>query len=196
MRFVSLALLGAALSLRAADVPAEHAHGTSGAPAGLKQELIAGLTEKDFLQLGEKPKTAKLVIVATWSDENYGMNFNGYAKGGAVYTIPKGWNVEVTFINPGPVPHSLIVIERSGVKKIQMAEPYFKGAAVPKHVQGMSYDQANFAFVADEAGDFAFACGFPTHAMNGHWIALDVSDDAKEPTLQLGNRPPLKAARR
>ena len=57
------------------------------------------------------------------------MNFNGWSKGGALYTIPKGWTVEVTFINPGPVPRSLIVIEKAAVKK------------------------------ADEAGEYAIACG-------------------------------------
>ncbi len=155
--------------------------------------MIAGLTEKDFLKKGTKDKTVKILIVATWSDDNYGMNFNGWSKGGAVYTLPKGWTAEVTFINPGPVPHSLIVIEKAAVKKIQMPEPYFDGAVVPKHLQGMSYEKATFTFTASESGDFAFACGFPTHAINGHWISLEISDDAKEPTLQLGNNPVMKA---
>ena len=110
--------------------PAEgHEHAAS-PTSGLKKELIEGLTEKDFLKLADKEKTVKVLIVATWSDDNYGMNFNGYAKGSATYTIPKDWTVEVTYINPGPVPHSLIVIEKESVKKIQMPEPYFKGAAV------------------------------------------------------------------
>lgn len=198
-RCLLVLFLGSTLSAvgpaRGADAPAHHASGDAGATAGLKRELIAGVTEKDFLKLGAKPKTAQVLIVATWTDDNYGMNFNGHSKGGAVYTIPKGWTVEVTFINPGPVPHSLVVIERSAVKKIQVAEPYFKGGAVPKHVQGMSYDKATFTFVADEAGDFAFACGFPTHAMNGHWIALDVSEEAPEPTLKLGEKAAMKAER-
>ena len=204
MKFASLVFLSAALVLSAqektksADSAAPHGadHGDSAAPnSGLKRELTAGLTEKDFLKLGDKPKTAKIVIVATWSDENYGMNFNGYAKGAARYTIPKGWTVEVTFINPGPVPHSLIVIDKDDVRKLQMPEPYFKGAAVPKHLQGMSFDRASFSFVADEAGEFAFACGFPAHSANGHWIRLDVSADAKVPTLKLGELPVIELKR-
>jgi hypothetical protein len=176
----------------AAEPPAMD-HSAHAAQSGLKQELIAGLTEQDFLKLGDKPKTVKVLIVATWSTDNYGMNFNGYAKGGARYTIPKGWTVEVTFINPGPVPHSLIVIDRDDVRKLQMPEPYFKGAAVPKHLQGLSFDRATFAFTAGEAGEFAFACGFPAHAANGHWISLDISADAKAPTLKLGDQPEMEA---
>ena len=204
MKITCLLVLFAVLSLRAADTAksgapaAGHQHAAAadaGANPGLKRELIAGVTEKDFLKLGDKPKSVKIVVVATWTDDNYGMNFNGFSRGAAIYTIPTGWTVDVTYINPGPVPHSLIVIERAAVKKIQMQEPYFKGAAVPKHIQGMSYDQATFTFVADEAGDFAFACGFPTHAINGHWIALDISGEAKEPTLKLGDKPVMKATK-
>lgn len=202
MKFASLALLSSVLVLNAQEKPkpaeaaAPHAadHGGDAAPnSGLKKELIAGLTEKDFLRLGDQPKTVKVLIVATWSGDNYGMNFNGYAKGAARYTIPKGWTVEVTFINPGPVPHSLIVIDRDDVRRLQMPAPYFKGAAVPKHLQGMSFERANFSFVADEAGEFAFACGFPAHSANGHWIGLDVSTDAKVPTLKCGELPAVEA---
>ena len=203
MKFTCLLFIFAVLGLRAADTAksapaAGHQHAAApdaGANPGLKKEMIAGVTEKDFLKLGDKPKSVKLVVVATWTDDNYGMNFNGFSRGAAVYTIPTGWTVEVTYINPGPVPHSLIVIERAAVKKIQVQEPYFKDAAVPKHIQGMSYDKATFTFVADEAGDFAFACGFPTHAINGHWIALEVSGEAKEPTLKLGDKPVMKATK-
>ncbi|HRE79532.1 MAG TPA: sulfocyanin-like copper-binding protein [Opitutaceae bacterium] len=196
--FVTILFTASVLVLGAADSTppsAHHAHAASsdGPTSGLKKEMIAGLTEKDFLKKGTKDKTVKILIVATWSDDNYGMNFNGWSKGGAVYTLPKGWTAEVTFINPGPVPHSLIVIEKAAVKKIQMPEPYFDGAVVPKHLQGMSYEKATFTFTASESGDFAFACGFPTHAINGHWISLEISDDAKEPTLQLGNNPVMKA---
>lgn len=207
MKRISLLLLHAVTSLSAREPakpaapakPAEghgHAEHEAASPtSGLKKELIEGLTEKDFLKLGEKEKTVKVLIVATWSDDNYGMNFNGYSKGGAVYTIPKDWTVEVTYINPGPVPHSLIVIEKESVKKIQMAEPYFKGAAVPKHIQGISYGKSTFTFAADEAGEYAFACGFPAHALAGHWIGLEISAEAKVPTLKLGDKAAVEAVK-
>jgi hypothetical protein len=167
---------------------AEHEHHADAATAsaGRKMELIEGLTSADFLRLGAKPNTVELVVIAVYNDENYGMNFNGYAKGTALYTIPKGWQVDVTFINPSPVPHSLVVIEKDDLKKLQVPEPYFKGAAVKEHLKGMAYEKGQFSFTADEAGDYALACGFPAHAMNGHWIALEVSDEAKAPTLKLG----------
>lgn len=192
-RIAFLAIFSAACFTSNAQTPAEHAAHAAAAMSGIKKEMIEGVTSADFLKLGDKPNTVKVTLVATFTPENYGMNFNGYAKGAAVYTIPKDWTVEVTFINPGPVPHSAIVIDRDDTKKLQVAEPYFPGAAVPKHVQGMSFGKAQFSFVADEAGKFAFACGFPAHALSGHWVALDISADAKAPTLKLGDQPAKEA---
>ncbi len=196
-RLSLLALLLAVPSLPAQQPapPPGHDHAAHGGEIpGLKKELIAGITEADFLRLGDKPKTAKVTLVATFTAENYGMNFNGWSHGKAVYTIPKDWTVEVTFINPSPIPHSAIVVDRDMVRKLQMGEPYFKGGSVPNPAVGLSMTKAQFSFVADEAGEFAFTCGFPAHAMNGHWLALNVSETAKVPTLQLGEGAPVKEA--
>ena len=163
------------------------------AGSGLKKELFAGITEADFLKLGDQPKTAKIIMVAAYTDANYGMNFNGYSHGKATYTIPVGWTVEVTFINPSPVPHSALVVEREMTRKPQMGEPSFKGASVPNPVVGMSLSKASFTFTASEAGDYALACGFPTHASAGHWLALDVSASATAPSLKLGDGPAKEA---
>lgn len=156
---------------------------------GLKTEMFAGITEADLLKLDTQPKTVKVVLVATFNAANYGMNFNGYSHGKAVLTVPKDWKVNVTFINPSPIPHSAIVIEKDDTKKLQSPEPYFKGGATPKHLIGMSAAKADFSFVADEAGEYALACGFPAHAMAGHWVALNISAEAKAPTLQFGDQP-------
>ena len=38
-------------------------------------------------KLGDKPKSVKIILIATFTEENYGMNFNGYAKGSAVFAV-------------------------------------------------------------------------------------------------------------
>ncbi|MBK8093403.1 MAG: hypothetical protein IPK32_15840 [Verrucomicrobiaceae bacterium] len=180
------------LSLQAqqpAAAPAGHEHTAMEIP-GLKKELFAGITEADFLKLGEKPRSVKITLVATYTAANYGMNFNGYAHGKLVYTIPKDWAVDVTFINPSPIPHSLLVVEKDMLKKPQMGAPYFDGAGVPKPEQGMAFAKADFSFTPDEAGEYALACGFPAHAANGHWVSLIISEDAKAPTIQIGDAAP------
>ncbi|MBE7498057.1 MAG: hypothetical protein HS117_24215 [Verrucomicrobiaceae bacterium] len=188
LRTPLLLLSALAFTFSQAQQPAGHEHGGVEIP-GLKKELFAGITEADFMKPGAEPKTVKLTLVATFTAANYGMNFNGYAHGKAVFTVPTGWKVDVTFINPSPIPHSLLVVEKDMLRKPQMGAPYFDGAGVPKPEQGMAFAKADFSFTAEEAGDYALACGFPAHAANGHWLALVISDEAKVPTIQLGDAP-------
>jgi plastocyanin len=156
---------------------------------GLKKELFAGITAEDLLRPGTEPGSVKVTLVATFNAANYGMNFNGYSHGKAVLTIPVGTKVNVTFINPSPVPHSAIVIDKADTKKLQIPEPWFEGGASPKHLTGQTMGKSEFSFAADEAGEYALACGFPSHAVAGHWVALNVSADAKVPTIQFGDQP-------
>lgn len=165
----------------------QSAHGGHGAVPGLKTELFKGITEADSMKLGTAPKSVKVVLVATFTADNHGMNFNGYSHGNATWFIPKGWTVEVEFINPSPVPHSAIVVERPDIKKLQVPEPWFEGAAVEKHLQGIALSKATFTFTPDEEGEFAFACGFPAHALAGHWVALEITGEDALPKLQLGD---------
>ena len=138
-----------------------------------------------FISMGKEDKHVCVTVVATYDTSNYGMNFNGASKGSATYTIPTGWTVNVHFYNNSPVPHSLVVIEEERVKKIQVGEPYFDGASSPEPTKGMSEGTVNFSFVPDEAGDYAFACGFPIHSANGHWIKLTVSDEVEKPVYEV-----------
>jgi Sulfocyanin (SoxE) domain len=176
--------------------PAGHDAHAAGEIPGLKKELFTGITEADFLKLSDKPKTAKITLVAVFNAANYGMNFNGFSHGKAIYTIPTGWTVEVTFINPSPIPHSALVVEKDTLKKLQLGAPYFDGGGVEKPEVGVAFKKVDFAFLADEPGEYALACGFPAHAISGHWLALNVSDEAKVPTLQLGADAPAKEAKK
>jgi hypothetical protein len=184
---LALAARVAAQNPSAGHDPAAHA----ASPAG--KGLAAGITEADFLKLGDQPKTVKVTLVSAFNDVNGGMNFDGYSHGKATFTIPVGWKVDVTFINPSPVPHSAIIVERDTVKKLQMGDPAFPGGTTPNAVIGLSTTKAAFSFTASDAGDYAFACGFPSHALAGHWLAVKVSADAKAPTLKLGDAPEREA---
>ena len=193
-RIIALACaLALNLMLQAADAPTAptgHDHGTpSGDPKAAEPQ------ESMFLSVDPNtPKTARFVVVSAYNPVNYGMNFNGFAKGGARYTIPQGWTVSVSFTNNSPVPHSAIVVDKPIVKKLQMGEPAFKGASTPYPVRGTTgKGGVAFQFVADEAGEFAIACGFPSHSANGHWIAFDISPTATAPSLQFGTKAPYVA---
>jgi plastocyanin len=173
----SIILLGSlALSYAHAEEPAkaEAGHCHTVTPSGEVKNPV-------FITTDEAKKEAQLTIVATLTEHNYGMNFNGFAKGEAGYEIPAGWKVKVKFCNNSPVPHSLIVVEVADAKsKINLGEePFFQGASTPSPLKGTTNKEENFEFTVDEAGAYAFACGFPTHSANGHWIRLDVKKDLK-----------------
>ena len=55
----------------AADKAGHGAH--SGAMMGLKKELIEGITEADFLKLGEAPKTVDITLVTTAGRDDLAM---------------------------------------------------------------------------------------------------------------------------
>lgn len=148
--------------------------------------------EVSFISLGDQAKTVKVLIIATFNDANHGMNFNGHFKGGAVYTIPTGWTVEVEFKNASPVPHSVVVVEEDMARKVQVGDPYWEGASSPDPTVAIA-KEAKFSFVVDEAGDYAVVCGFPTHCLAGHWLGLEVSDDAKMPTYTIEGQDPVVA---
>ncbi len=152
------------------------------------------LKPEDCIKLDSSaPRTVLLNVMAAYGDVNYGMNFNGFAKGNARYVIPKDWTVKITFLNRSPVPHSAIVVERPTLKKLQMGDPYFKGASTPNPVQGTTGPAVTFQFVPNEAGDFALACGFPSHALGGHWIEFEVSETATAPSWTAGKAEPYTA---
>lgn len=177
------------LSLQAEEPkgpPPGHDH----AAHGSAQDNAAPPKPENFI-VWEAEKTAHLTIVAAYNGANYGMNFNGFAKGGATCTIPEGWTVKVTFRNTSPVPHSAIVVEEGMVKKLQVGDPYFEGASTPNPLVGTTNKEETFTFTASETGDFAIACGFPTHAINGHWIKLIIDATAKAPSLQFGEDAPF-----
>ena len=133
-----------------------------------------------FLTQDIKNKAVNLTVIAAYNAVNYGMNFNGFSKGNAIYKIPTGWTVNVKFENRSPVPHSLVVVEEDSATKLQVGKPYFKGATTPNATLATAPKRASFSFVADEAGDYAFACAFPAHSANGQWIKFEVSNDFKK----------------
>ncbi len=155
----------------APPAPAEKPHCHTVEPNGT-------FTAPIFLAQDAEKKEATLHIVATFDKSNYGMNFNGWSKGEGGYDIPMGWKVKVVFCNNSAVPHSLIVVDADDTTKVNLGdEPYFTGASTPSPIKGTTSAIENFEFTADEAGKYAFACGFPTHAANGHWIYLNIKKD-------------------
>ncbi len=183
---MGIALVLWASASAGAQSPAATNHDAHGTHPAVPANEVPPKAE-DFLSLSSDGKKVRIVLISAFNGANYGMNFNGFAKGQAKFVVPLGSDIEVSFTNRSPVPHSVVVVERAQVKRLQMGDPAFEGGSSPNPVRGTTGAKGeSFQFKASEAGDFAFACGFPSHAANGHWIALEVSDKVKLPSLQLG----------
>lgn len=167
---------------------AEHSGGHEhDAPPPMQAEEKEALPP--FIALGKEPNTVEILLVAAYDETNGGMNFNGKTRGEATFTVPLGWTVKATFRNRSAVPHSAVVVETEKVREFRVGEPYFKGAATPDPERGTTQNQTvTFTFKVDEKGKYAIACGFPTHALAGHWIYLVVGDENATPSYKSGDQ--------
>lgn len=158
-----------------------HAHGKHGhgAHEHKKEE------SSKFIAL---PKTAKSVILHVTSGynlSNSSMNFNGYAKGEAGFVVPKGWTVHVYFVNKSPTPHSFVIVDVEKVKSLDVGTPVFANASSVKYKIGSPKNkEEKVTFVADKLGDYALACGVPSHASAGHWIGFKVIEESGEASFE------------
>jgi hypothetical protein len=135
-----------------------------------------------WIAKGKKSKTLKLTIIASHDISNGGMNFNGEMKGSASYEIPKGYTVNVIFINKSAAPHSAVIVDEDKSSQLMVGAPYFKGAASNNPKDGSSQNKIeSFSFVADEEGAYIVACGFPSHTLAGQWIYFNVGSSSTKP---------------
>src|SRR5207237_1096307 len=84
------------------------------------------------------------------TNNNGGMNFNGFGRGGLVLTVPQGWTVALHFKNEDPnLPHSVEVIPEAAAIPTGPVPPAFEHATTGRLEQGFSTGQgAEIRFAA------------------------------------------------
>ena len=75
-----------------------------------------------------KGKTVNLTLVAAYTNDNGGFNFNGASKGKLTVTVPLGDKVNVTFSNNASLPHSAQFVAFSKTPPTGSVSDAFKGA--------------------------------------------------------------------
>jgi sulfocyanin len=139
------------------------------------------------MEIDRSANTVRLEIVAGASDPNNRWNFNGYARGQATITVPRGYEITIEFRNDdSDVPHSLGVGElpdSSFPPMFEDPQPVFEGAisASPTSMteSALPGESETVTFTADEAGEYALLCYIPAHAVTGMWIRFVVSGDGE-----------------
>lgn len=127
--------------------------------------------------------------IAAYSNDNNGMDFNGYGNGQMTLTVPVGWTLEIKLWNKSTrLPHSIMATTQEELGKGSDFTPAFVGAYAPTSaVSGFIGDQPVVWGASElnmsKAGTYVLLCAVPGHAAQGMWDTLKVDPNAKEPSL-------------
>jgi hypothetical protein len=126
----------------------------------LASAALAGNPDpRRFLRVDARHRIVDVTLVAGYDGTNNGFNFDGYARGELMWTVPRGWRVRVTCTNRGALRDSCAVVSGPFA-----SAPAFPGAATPQPLVGLLHGQtARFTFRASRAGVFRFTSLVPGH---------------------------------
>ena len=132
----------------------------------------ASATQAKWLVANDTNKSATLVLDAAKGSANSGYNFNGFAKGQMVVSVPTGWKITVRCKNDSTtLPHSCAIVNSAG-----STTPAFLGSAIPNPTTGLAPGaSATFTFTATAAGTYRIDCLVPGHDPLGMWNTLKVT---------------------
>jgi len=161
-----------------------------GVGAAAAQTATGGKIDPTWLRTDAAGKTVDFKLVTGLTNNNGGMNFNGFGRGGLVLTVPQGWTVALHFKNEDPnLPHSVEVIPEAAAIPTGPVPPAFEHATTGRLEQGFSTGQgAEIRFAAAKAGSFLIFCAVPGHGAAGMWIRLAVSEATGTPALATAER--------
>jgi len=150
---------------------------TEQAPVEVAPAAPAELTTPEWFVVDHAAQTVTVNLQATpapWT-------FNGLGGGRGEVVIPEGYTVTVNFTNEDPaMAHSVVVMARAASYPGTFAETAaaFPGAATanPQSMteSTMPGETETITFVAATAGDYAFVCQVPGHAVGGMYLNLTV----------------------
>lgn len=163
--FMAMSVAGCG-AVAAANSLTQHHHGaTQPAPSPASSR---------WLTFSASQHTAALTLIAGYQGANSGFNYDGYARGQMVVSVPTGYTVTVTLKNQGSLPHSAAVVSGSPTSTTLA----FAGASAPSQniSTGLAIGQtARFHFTPKSAGTFYIVCLVPGHEQLGMWLKLVVT---------------------
>jgi hypothetical protein len=133
-----------------------------------------------FLAVHPRTHTAVITLIASYDRSNSGFNFDGYSRV-LMWTVPRGWHVDVVCTNRGPLRHSCAV-----VKNATSAALAFPHASTPQPRIGLLAGRtARFSFLASRTGVFRFACLVPGHEAARMYDVLKITSGGKPSVVDL-----------
>ena len=146
----------------------------SAAPASAA--VTTGGSDASGLTWDTASQTANLTLETSHDGTHGGFNFNGYAMGGMVISIPANYRVNVTLRNKGPFPHSAVITDYANRANALVFPPAFDGASSPAPLHGNPVGSVQtFSFIASQQGTYALVCAVSRHAQFGMWDTFIVT---------------------
>lgn len=133
--------------------------------------------------------------VAEWSQDNNGMNYNGFGNGAMTLTVPQDWVLTIKLWNKSArLPHSIMIATQDELSKGTGFQAAFVGAYAPSDPvtgyigAGPVSLSASGPLKMSTPGTYVMLCAVPGHAAQGMWDYLKIDPNAKEPTLTTTNQ--------
>jgi plastocyanin len=162
------------------------------APAPQANPAPAANTAPDtgWVKSDSNARAVSLSLLVTRPAASPSALINGYRSGEAQIVVPVGWTVKWDWKNEdGASPHSLVVMTQREKVPLEGGRSAFSNAMSRSVTGGLAAGQSDqTTFEADEAGWYWLMCGVPSHALNGEWLELRVSPDARTGGVQLKKR--------
>jgi len=106
---------------------------------GSRLALIIVRAEDGRLSHDAATKSARLTLDTAYGAAHNSYNFDGYANGDLLVTVPTGWKVTVVCTNKSTLlPHSCAIVRKAGD-----TTPALPGASTPDPTEGLSPNQGH-----------------------------------------------------
>lgn len=157
---------------------------TNGAPLPVSLPSTMGYKQiNKFEWVNASAHHVILQVVAAQTGANNGFNFDGYFNGGATFTVPVHWNVDLEYKNLAALPHSVAIADSQKAPASLETFGFAPVASANPTVGTVSRTWQLLAFDADHVGHYFMDCLVPGHLQSGMWDNFIVSPTATAPSL-------------
>src|SRR6266568_2209801 len=123
-----------------------------------------------YIHVDDAARAAVVTLVAAYPATDFQFNYDGYASGALVLTVPVGWQVTVQCENRGTVPNSCAVV--AGRADTSPVDPSW---STPDPQRGLDPGQsASFTFTPPVPGSLRIASLVDGSEASGMWLDLEV----------------------
>ena len=124
-----------------------------------------------YIQVDAAARTALVTLIAGYPATDFQFNYDGYANGALVLTIPAGWTVTVQCENRGTVANSCAVV-RSRDDPVPVDPTW----STPNPQRGLDPGtSASFSFTPETPGTYRIASLVGGSEASGMWADLEVT---------------------